>query len=91
MAKIFKKQIYKILDSPVDSSKDVLYEEKNNVANKGDKNNNNSICNSSKIHDTNKSGNSPFSFKLTNQNLMEAIIYSEILGKPKCKSRGGRR
>jgi hypothetical protein len=25
---------------------------------------------------------------LNNKNLMEAIIYSEILGKPKCKRRG---
>ena len=82
MDKRFKKQTYKIQNSPVDSSKDILYEEKRNVTNK------NSSSNDGKIHNTNISENSPLSIKLTNQNLMEAIIYSEILGKPKCKRRG---
>lgn len=82
MIKSYKKQVYKIHDSPVDSPKEMLYEEKSNVANK-DRN-----INSSKKNDINKLGNNPLSIKLTNQNLMEAVIYSEILGKPKCKRRG---
>lgn len=28
------------------------------------------------------------SIRLNNKNLMEAIVYSEILGKPRCKQRG---
>lgn len=32
-------------------------------------------------------GNNPLLIRLTNQNLMEAVIFSEILGKPKSKRR----
>lgn len=30
----------------------------------------------------------PLSIKFNNTNLIEAIIYSEVLGKPRCKRRG---
>ncbi len=48
------------------------------------KNDNTSIANN-KL----KQENSPLSsIELNNKNLMEAMIYSEILGKPRCKQRG---
>lgn len=32
--------------------------------------------------------NNPLSIKLNSSNLMETVIYSEILGKPRCMRRG---
>lgn len=82
MAKVVKKQVYKIQDSLVNPEKEVMSEEKNNIEN------NSSNINSLKDYKNNNLDNNPLSISITNQNLMEAIIYSEILGKPKCKRRG---
>jgi hypothetical protein len=35
-----------------------------------------------------ESENNIFPIVFTNQNLMQAVIYSEVLGKPRCKRRG---
>lgn len=37
--------------------------------------------------ENNALGNNPLLIRLTNQNLMEAVIFSEILGKPRSKRR----
>jgi ribonuclease HIII len=82
MAKVVKKQVYKIQDSLASPEKDIISEEKDNIENNS--------CNNNNLKDY-KNSNSDYnhlSIRFTNQNLMEALLYSEILGKPKCKRRG---
>ncbi len=82
MAKVVKKQVYKIQDSIASPEKGIMSEEKDNIENNSSNNNSLKECKNNDL-DYN-----PLSIRLTNQNLMEAIVYSEILGKPKCKGRG---
>lgn len=76
MAKGVKKQASKKQNSVASSPKNAVSE--NNI-----KSENRDI----NYRDSNNSDSNPLSIWLTNQNLMEAVIYSEILGKPKCKRR----
>lgn len=86
MIKGVKKKIYSKQEILTDSQKDAVDEE--SMSNKNNRSNTKklNICNNNK--ENKNSGNTPLSIKLTNQNLMEAVIYSEILGKPRCKRRG---
>jgi ribonuclease HIII len=82
MAKVVKKQVYKIQDSSASSDKDIMSKEKENIEN------NSSNNNSLKDYKNNNLDYNHLSVRFTNENLMEALLYSEILGKPKCKRRG---
>jgi hypothetical protein len=82
MSRVVKKQVNKIQDSLTSTEKDIISEEKDNIENNSS--NNNSI----KDYKNNDLDYNPLSIRFTNQNLMEAVVYSEILGKPKCKDRG---
>jgi hypothetical protein len=82
MAKVVKKQVYKIQDSLASPEKDNISKEKDIIEN------NSSNNNSLKDYKNNNLDYNPLPMRFTNENLLEAVVYSEILGKPKCKRRG---
>jgi hypothetical protein len=73
MAKVVKKQVYKIQDSLASPEKDNISKEKDIIEN------NSSNNNSLKDYKNNNLDYNPLSIRFTNENLMEALLYSEIL------------
>lgn len=86
MIKGIKKKIYTKQEILTDSQKNAIDEE--SMSNKNNRSNTRKLNTCNNNEENKNLGNTPLSIKLTNQNLMEAVIYSEILGKPRCKRRG---